>query len=275
MARTINAIVAELDAAQQKYPVLAALNSPSATAIYRLWKFVVAYAIFTLETLMDRFRADVDAIVARAPVGTPAWYADRALEFQLGDTLMVRPDGAIGYAPDASGAKIVTRATAKENAQTGKLFIKVAKNGPTPGTLAPLDDATELVQVRGYFDRLRFAGTRLEVVTSEADRLRLYGQVYYDPLLDVASVKAAVAQAIRDYLQRLEFDGQLYLSRLVDAIQAVNGVRDVLLTEAKARLGSAPLITINRVYETAAGYIVEDAAPLGFANTLEFLPDGL
>ncbi|WP_400192829.1 hypothetical protein [Hymenobacter sp. B81] len=274
MARTIQQIFDSLVLEKNSRTELAAINSPSAVALWRNWLYVVAASMWVLETLWDEFRGEVDAVIARARPGTPEWYADRALEFQAGDTLTVGDDG-IRYAAGSTGAKIITRAAAKEATGNGllKLFIKVAKDGSQPDTLQALD-ADELTQVSGYFDRIRFAGTRLEVVSRDADRLQVYGTVYYDPLLKVTDLKAAVAKAIRGYLASLDFDGQVYRARVEDAIQSVAGVKDVKLETVNARVGTAPLNVIQRVYETAAGYIVEDAAPLDFATTLTFLPHG-
>lgn len=273
MARSISDIQAAIAADRAARAELAGLTSPSATAIYRLIEYVVAVALWAHETLWDRHRADVDALIAAAPAGVPTWYAARALEFQLGDTLSILPSGRAGYAAGTTGAKIVIRATAKENDQTGKLFIKVAKAGATAGTLAALSDP-ELVQVKGYFARLRFAGTRLEVVSRDADRLQLTGSIYYDPLLDVPTFKAAVVLAIQTYLANLAFDGQVYVARLEDAIQAVPGVQDVQLVTVAARVGMAAPVAFPRVYETAAGYIVtEETAGLTLLDTLTFVPN--
>jgi hypothetical protein len=272
MARTIQEIQAEIAAARQRQPGLTGLTSSSATSIVRLVEYVHAVCLFTLETLWDRFRAEVEATVAAAPVGTAEWYADRALEFQAGDQLVVL-DNRVQYPAGSTGAKLITRAAAKETT-TGKLLLKVAKAGPTPGTLASLS-SQELTQARGYFDRIRFAGIRLEVVSREADRLRLTGEVYYDPLLDVATVQVAVRAAVNGYLANLDFAGEVYVSKLTDAIQAVAGVRDVRVLTVAARTGQVAPVLIPRVYETAAGYIVEEDAPgFTFLNTLQFLPDG-
>ena len=193
MARTISEIFASIQTARAADPTLSALTSPSATALHRLLAYLVAVALWTHETLWDRHRADVDAAIARAVPGIPKWYADQVLKFQLGDTLTVDDDG-IRYPAGSTGARIVTRAVAKENDLTGKLFVKVAKKGATAGTLSSLSPA-ELTQVRGYLDRIRFAGTRLEVVSRAADRLRVTGEVYYDPLVDLPALKAAVRAA--------------------------------------------------------------------------------
>ncbi len=272
MARPLQEITAELDTTKASYPVLAGLSSPSATSIWGLLRFVVATCTQTMETLWDRFRADVDGVVARAPAGTPDWYAARALLFQQGDTLTI-VDNVIGYAAGNAGAKVIARAAAKENKQTGKLLIKVAAAGPTPGTLAALDSPT-LTQVKGYFDRLQFAGTKLEIVSRDADRLQLTGQVYYDPLLNLPAVQLAVRAALAGYLATLDFAGQVYVAKLEDAIQAVPGVRDVLLSTAAARVGQVAPAVFARLYETAAGYIVEEDLPgLTFLDTLQFVPD--
>lgn len=272
MARSIADIQAAIAADRAARPELAPLTSPSATAIYRLIEYVVAVASWVLETLFDRFRADVDTVVARAPAGTPEWYADKMLLFQEGDTLAV-VDNVLGYPAGAVGARVITRAAAKENKQTGKLLIKVAADGAAAGTLAPLT-APQLTQARGYVDRFQFAGTKLEIVSREADRLQLTGQVYYDPLLNVPALQLAVRAAVRAYLANLDFAGEVYMSKLVDAIQAVAGVRDVLLSTAAARVGLAAPAPFTRTYETAAGYIVEeDTAGLTFLDTLQFVPD--
>lgn len=274
MARTLQEITAELDTAKASYPPLVPLSSLSATSIWSLLRFVVAFCAQTQEALWDRHRTDVDAIVARAAVGTPGWYADRAKEFQKNDgSLAVQPSGAIGYATANPAARIITQSTAKENSTTGKLFIKVAKAGAVAGALAPLS-AAELVEVRGYFDRIRFAGTRLEVVSREADRLQVSGIVYYDPLLDVPTLQAAVVAAARAYLAALEFDGQVYVSRLTDYLQAVPGVKDVAPLHLAARVGTAAPAGFDRIYETAAGYIIlEDTPGAGLLDTLTFVPN--
>jgi hypothetical protein len=273
MARTISEIQAIIAADRAARSELDGLSSASATAIYKLIEYVLAVALWAHETLWDRFKADVDATIARAPAGTPAWYADQALLFHIDEPLVILPTGRLGYDSDELPKPII-RATAKENDQTGKLFIKVAKAGPTAGSLAPLDTG-ELIQVQGYFARIRFAGARLEVVSREADRLQAAANIYYDPLLPVAPLKLAVVAAIEQYLAGLDFDGLVYLAKLEDAIQAVAGVRDVQLQAVGARVGASTPVLITRVYETSAGYIIgEDTPGLLLSDTLTFLPHG-
>jgi len=281
MARSILEIQAAIAATRATRAELAGLNSPSATALYRLIEYVVAVALWAHETLWDRFAAEVADTIARAPVGTVEWYADRAKEFQAGDTLIVLDSGRPGYAvpvPVDDAKRVVTRAAAREAPSTGKLLLKVAADAPTAGDLQPLSPA-QLTELRGYFDRIRFAGTRLEVNTYEADRLRVYGTVYYDPLLDVPPLQIKVRAAIQNYLTAVPFDGRLQLSRLVDAVQAVEGVHDFVVNRWLARTGQVVSQPLGREYDTQAGYIVEEdlADALGvvadFPTTLTFQPD--
>lgn len=279
MARTISDIQASIAAKRAERTELAGLTSPSATAIYKVIEYVVAVALWAHETLWDRFRADVDALIAAAPAGTPDWYAARALEFQLGDPLVVRANGRAGYATGTTGAKIIASATAKENDQTGKLVIKVAKLGPGGVGLAAIEDGPGVndpkpfTQVKAYFARLRFAGTRLEVVSINADRLRVTGTVYYDSLLDAPTFKAAVVASIQNYLDNLPFDGVVRVAQLEDAIQSVPGYKDVELVTVAIRTGTNAAVPFTRAKETEAGYIVpEEMAGFTLLETITFLP---
>lgn len=272
MARTLDQINQSILDNIAARPELSGLTR-SATGLFRLVAYVMASASWTLENLFDRHTAENDAKLAAAKGGTAEWYAREVKLFQQGDTLVSDANGGIYYPAGSTGQRLVFQATAKENDQTGKLFIKVAAAAPTaPGGLRALTDA-ELTQVKGYLRRKKWAGTKLEVVSREADRLRVEGQVYFDPLLELADVQANVRAAIRSYLQNLDFDGLVFNARLEDAIQQVAGVKDLLITAVSARSGQQTPAPITRVYETEAGYIVEEDAPgAGFLDTLDFVP---
>ena len=272
MARSISDIQAAIAADRATRPELVALTSPSATAIYRLIEYVVAVALWVHESIFDRHMADVDAKLARAQPGTAKWYADQLKKFQQGDQVLVDDDG-IHYPAGSTGLKLVTQATAKENFTTNQLFLKLATNDPTaPGGLRALT-APEMVQVRGYVSEIRYPGTRIIFTTGDADRLKVLAEVYYNPLIDVDAFKAAVRAAVRLYLANLDFDGLVYLSKIEDAIQLVAGCQDVKLGTVTAKNGTNPAVVITRVYETVAGYIVEDdAAGAGFLDTITFTP---
>lgn len=272
MARSIPDIQAAMATDRAARTELAALNSPSATAIFKLIEFVVAVALWVHESIFDRHMADVDAKLARAQPGTGQWYAVQVKKFQQGDQVLVDDDG-IHYPTDSTGVKLVTQATAKENFTTNQLFLKLATDDVNaPGGLRALT-GPEMTQVKGYVAEFRYPGTRIVFTTGDADRLRVPGEVFYSPEIDVDIFKAAVRAAMRLYLANLDFDGLVRVAKIEDAIQSVAGYKDVKLGTITARNGTGGAVAITRVYETVAGYIVEDdAAGAGFLDTLIFTP---
>jgi hypothetical protein len=271
MARTITEIAASIEAEKNTRTELAALNSPSAVAIWKLIKDTIAFMIWILETLFDKHKTEVLTAISRNYYGTAPWYVEVVKKFQLGDALELS-DRIPQYPAGSIGAKIITRATAKTSAE-GWIYLKVAKDGATAGDLAPLDPA-ELVQAKGYLNQLQPAGARVEMVSREADRLKLTANIYYDPLLPVATVRDAVIEAVAiGYLKALDFDGMVFRSKLEDGIQEVAGVADVEILAVTARSGAISN-SVGRIYETQAGYIIqEDNVGETFMDTLNFIPN--
>lgn len=270
MARTIQQIFDSIQAARAADPGLVQLTSPSAVALHRLFATVVAAALWAHETIFDRFRAEVDQIIARAPIGTAAWFVARVKEWQP-NTQLVLVDGRPGYATPDPAARLITQASARED-DTARLVVKVAKGDAAAGELEPLT-SEEQREAFAYLDRIRPAGIRLSLASREADRLRLAGQVVFDPLLDPVALAPKVRTALTTALRSLPFDGELLISSLVDAVQAVPGVVDVTLAAA-VRLGADAPIAVVRSWNSPAGYLVEeDEADFDWLTTLEFVPD--
>ena len=79
------------------------------------------------------------------------------------------------------------------------------------------------------------AGTHYKFVCQAPDPLRVQLQIYYNPLiLDSTGTRLdgggkPVEDAIKKYLNNLEYGGVFYSSALVDVIQATEGVKDVVL----------------------------------------------
>lgn len=249
MARTIEQIQTEIITKKQSYTELNGLSSTSQVAIWRLWVFITAFAIHALETLFDIFKAEVNTIIASKQPGTPSWYIERIKEFQLGDQLNPLTGQ---YDTIDTSKRIITRAAYKED--SGTLTIKVAK-GET-GSNEPLT-ATELTQLESYVEKIKFAGTIISIISLNASKLRLTATVYHDGIYDPSEIQTNVESAINTYLENLDFNGLLYENKIIDAIQAVEGVNDVTLDSVVVMEGATPN-AVTRVYESAAGYIVED-----------------
>jgi hypothetical protein len=272
MARTLEAIETALVAEKTSRAELDVLSSPSETAIWRLWLKLCAYAAWVHETVWDIFKAEVEATAARAAPGTPGWLVVQAKLFQLDDDLTVIETATgyeVGYAPGTTGLKVVTQAATKE-ASDGRLFLKVASNGEALS-------APHMVQFSEYIDRIKPAGIRVLPVSLEADRLQVFGTVYYNALLDLTTIKASVTASITAYLAALPFDGLVHRAKIEDAIQASTGVVDLSIGNIFLRSG-AVLTALDVRLETASGRAIEEDAPLAdtssglFADTLTFTP---
>jgi hypothetical protein len=244
--------------------VLQLMNTNSKVALWLLLFFVVAEAIHTTEVLWDYFSKDVDERIAKHKPGTKFWYKQKALEFQLGDTLVWK-DNTYQYLVTDATKRIVAQASVNDNG--GIVRIKVAK-ADSHGNLHKLSP-TELNALNAYFVKIRYAGTKTMAVSFDPDVIRLKLLIRYDALIDLHQLKTAVKNAIKQYLKSLEFDGKVVLSAIVDRVQQVHGVRDVVVLHFMGTYGTLPYQDMTAVGEYAAhaGYAINDETYFD-ANTI-------
>ncbi|MFQ3578539.1 MAG: hypothetical protein SNJ71_00180 [Bacteroidales bacterium] len=239
--------------------LLSDLTTKSKVAVWRLMFWVMAVAIATLEQILDVHKTEVDTIAQNNHYGNIYWYKTKALEYQVGYPLTIQ-DGKVFYDTIDLEARIIKYASVTD----GQIItIKVARNDsnglPTP--LYP----NEKAMVTAYFNLIKPAGTFLNVISKEADKLRVYITIFYNPLLinsqgQTVTGNKPVEEAIHNYLTEMEFDGALVVSKLIDAIQAAQGVTDVQLTAIDATYYNQPngepvWIPIQRRYVSDAGFI--------------------
>lgn len=203
----------------------------SAVSILNLTLYITAMAARTVEWLHDRFRAEVEERIAAALPGTVSWYWNKIMQFQYGHTL-----NAMGaYDQDDPEARIVKHCAVFE-ADNG-IIAKVNKGADTYEPLT----AAELDALKAYVAAVKFAGTTARIFTAESDRLNLTLNIWRDPMALDASMnrtadgQPAVEQAVRAYLDGIAYGGVLNKTRLIDAVQAVEGVRDVTIASASVR----------------------------------------
>lgn len=280
MARSIATIVALLDAEQAAQTGLSGLNSPSTTAIFKLWKYIVATQMFLQETLWDIYKADLELTISKAAVGTSAWLQDKVLKFQYDATtpqvLSVGSDFSVNYTTVDTNKQIITRAAVNRTAQR-TVLVKVAKSDPPVALSGP-----ELSSLNGYLDDICFAGVNYVATSLVSDKLYLKANVYYDGQYS-STISDAVISAVNVYLAALPFDGKIKLSAIVDSIQSVTGVNDVVLEDVAVRADATAftsktyMVQVNKtlipLYQLAAGYIIEETtASNTFTDTLTFTP---
>jgi len=280
MSRTIAQIQTEMDAQQALQTGLSGLDSPSQTAIYTLWKYIVSAAIWAHETLWDKFKVELETIVDNAPVGTDGWVQSQSLLFQYSATdpqVIVLNNFVPSYPVTDTDLQIITRCSVK-TLPNKVVSVKVAKSDP-PSALT----ATELSSFKGYLDDISFAGVQYNAISLASDKLYLDAEIFYNGQYS-SVISDTVIAAINDYLANIPFDGNVRVSSLYDAIQNVDGVTDVIINDMAIRadataFGSKTYLvqsnaTIYNKYPTFAGYVVEETtASNTFVDKLTFTPE--
>ena len=262
MARTLNDIQTEIlnnKASAQELDALSILtqaesqgvNSGSKVSEWRLWVWVVAVSIWTLEKLFDAFKIEVEERIAETRVHTRRWYREKALAYQYGDTLNESDvydviDPAKQNVKYASVRKIILSGH-------GALRVKVCKDNN--GELEVLTTA-EMDGFTNYMNQITDAGTMVMPTSSAADKLKLELDIYYNPQLidntgaDLETGENVVLTAIKAYLKAMDFDGRLILTKLVDALQEAKGVELPVLKYAAARTDTG---TYEDLFNMTAG----------------------
>lgn len=269
MARSIQEIQNIILQAKAQEPVLESLNSTSKVAIWRLWVYIIAVAIWSLEKLFDQHRADIDKRLAELKPHTARWYRSKALAFQYGFDLLPDSDkfNNQGHTEEAiEASKIVKYSAVIESKNEGRLIVKIA--GEQDEQLQPITEPQKQA-FEAYLQEIKDAGVRLSVVNYQPDILHLQMKIVYDPLVldsngqSIIHATKPVEKAIKDYLKHLPFNGELVLAHLIDALQQAEGVKIPHLVLAQSKnitssgdYGAFETIEISKI--PTAGYFTID-----------------
>ncbi|MGP1479309.1 MAG: nucleotidyltransferase [Capnocytophaga sp.] len=269
MARSIQDIQNLILQAKAQEPALSELNSTSKVAIWRLLVYIIAVAIWSLEKLFDQHRADIDKRLAELKPHTARWYRGKALAFQYGFDLLPDSDtfNNVGHTEEAiEASKIIKYSAVIESKNEGRLIVKIASE--QGDTLQPITDA-QRKSFEAYLQEIKDAGVRLSVVNYQPDILHLQMKIIYDPLVldsngqSILHATKPVEEAIKSYLKRLPFNGELVLAHLIDALQQAEGVKipHLVLAQSKnitssGEYGNFETIEINKI--PTAGYFTID-----------------
>lgn len=214
----------------------------SRVSLESIWFYVVAFCAWTLETLFDIHRDEMETLYRQQHAHTFEWYNNKAKSFMLGHSLIPFTSNyeTAGLTDEQiAAARIVTHASCVKGFNSNSvsfLRLKVAKGGG--GELSKLSDA-ELSAFSAYMNEIQDAGVDLICTSTEADAIKMTWIVYYDPqVLDAegnrldGSGSDVVAAAIKDYVRSLPFNGLYKMTFHVDAVQKVKGVSDAYITSA-------------------------------------------
>jgi len=273
MSRTIKDIYNEAVAERNKRLELSEFKSDSKMSVMNGILWVVAAVIYSFETLLDVFAVDITEAINGRINGTPNYYANALLQYQQGDELIVREDGlAFGYAAVDETKRIITQVSYVESTDDqnidSKLILKVATG--TKGNLEAIP-AEELGPINAYIGKLKFAGTRVEVISTKGDVLIPRLTVFYDGAIPESEMYDAIEAQLKEYVMNIEFDAAVYVSRLTDAIRKAEHVTDVFIDESATPEQGVfiayhdtdgniqPMQRVQRMTYTASGYLKESS----------------
>lgn len=231
MSRSIEQIKNEILRKKESEPTLAELDSTSKVSIWRLWVYITAYVIYTLEKLFDTHKKEVSDGLRELKPHTARWYRNKSLSFQYGFELIPDTDkfNNKGKAQDEiERSKIVKYSAVVESQRESRLIIKIATERNQE--IQPINKE-QLFAFEAYMSEIKDAGVRISTINYLPDILKLQMKIYRDPLVmdengrSILTGEKLVERVIKNYLKTLPFNGELVLSHLVDVLQEVEGVK--------------------------------------------------
>lgn len=233
MSRTIKDIYNEAVKERNKRLELAEFSNDSKLSIMNGITWAFAAVIYSFETLLDVFTLDISTAINSRVNGTPLFYVNALLQYQKGDELTVREDGlAFGYSEIDETKRIISQVSYSESSSDvnldNKLILKVAQG--EKGHLSPVA-GDDLVLITSYLNKIKFAGTRIEVTSSEGDVLIPKLSVYYDGAIRETEIYDLIEEKLNDYLMTIDFDSSIYVSKIIEAIKNAEHVTDVYIDE--------------------------------------------
>lgn len=237
-------------------PDFALVNDPSNVALWNLFADIFAFVAYILHKLWTIYEQRLKTAAKAVIPHNAYWYALQAKKFQLGDILDAT-NGTVEYTVIDEAKQIITASAVKESG--GTLILKVAKSGGVG--LVPLT-SSELLAFKGYVRSFKDAGVNTLIVSQNPDLLKVELSIYYNPIIPLVTLKTNVEAAIIHYVNNLPFDGIFRRTKLVDAIQAVEGIEDVKINTCEATVSytNSPSFTpVDVFYESIAGYMNIDS----------------
>ncbi|MBF1434405.1 MAG: hypothetical protein HXN49_04515 [Prevotella nanceiensis] len=241
----------------------------SAVSLENLLFYIVAACHYVLESIFEKFTQDVEQKISRAVVASIPWYFDKAKAFQYGDALVLNPRTfGYEYAKVDTSKQRVKYVAVRDRGASIEMLVSTEQNGkPTP-----LSDEI-LTAFKHYINAIKIAGVVINVRTRKADELSIAVKVVVDPLkinrqgVDIASSEKVVEHAIENYLADIVYGGTFNKTKLVDAIQRVDGVADVVLGVCKYKAGDEYKEIAGNNYTAVGGSFIA----VGLDKTIEYV----
>lgn len=241
----------------------------SAVSLENLLFYIVAACHYVLESIFEKFTQDVEQKISRAVVASIPWYFDKAKAFQYGYALVLNPRTfGYEYAKVDTSKQLVKYVAVRDRGASIEMLVSAEQNGKP----IPLQDDI-LTAFKHYINAIKIAGVVINVRTRKADELSIAVKVVVDPLkinrqgVDIASSEKVVENAIENYLADIVYGGTFNKTKLIDAIQRVDGVVDVVLGTCKYKAGDEFKEIVGNNYTAVGGSFIA----VGLDKTIEYV----
>lgn len=233
MARSLTEIYTTSKEIRDKYLELSEFHNSSKMSVIDAFTWATSACIWVFETVMDTFKVDLAKELQNRVNGTPSYYANALLKYQSGDDLIMNDEGtAFSYSSVDENKRVVTKVSYSEyssdNFYDKILLLKIASGNA--GNYVRVED-NELLSVRAYVDKIKFAGTNVNVVSRNGDILIPRVTVYHDGAVSEDEVYKNIETSLNEFIANMDFDGNVYVQKIIDAIQKSEHVLDVYVDD--------------------------------------------
>jgi len=234
MARTLSEIYTIAKDSRNEHLELTEFQNSSKMSILDAITWTTSACIWAFENIMDVFKIDIAKDIQNRINGTPAYYANALLKYQSGDELEISDDGtSFSYPAVDETKRIISKVAYSESAQDRffdkQLLLKIATGDP--GSYSQIEE-NEMVKIRAYIGQIVFAGTSVKVVSRKGDILIPRVTVYHDGAVTNDEVYSNIATSLNNYINSMDFNGVVYVQKIIDAIQSAEHVVDVYIDNA-------------------------------------------
>lgn len=235
----------------------------SSVSLENILFFIVAACCHVLEVIFDQHKTDVEEKISMAVVASVPWYYKMALAFQYGDSLVLNETTQqYEYATIDESKQVVKYAAVRDKGTSVQILV----SGDEGGNPVALSNDV-LTVFKQYMNRVKVAGVILNITSKASDHVIIRAAITVDPLVInengelLTDGSKPVENAIKKHLKSIIYGGTFNKTKLVDAIQAVEGVQDVELQECKYKADGAASYTVlagNNYIGNGGSYIPDD-----------------
>lgn len=246
----------------------------SPSSIESIIFYSVAFVMFVLYSFFDFLKTEINTDIINYTHPTLKKYAEKIKTFQYGYTPIAETD--LYDNTGLTDAEIEARQVIKYSAAIEQVFsnglfgVRIKVAGEDGGGERIQLPTPQLDAARSFLPRFKEPGVYCEITSDDADRLKLIIKAYYNPLV-LNSVgqrldgfnNTPLQDAIDSFLKNLPFNGRFNLTKLVDAMQEVDGMVDPVIVSAQTRYAALSwTAVVDEVIPDSAYLKIYDPADL-------------